>query len=329
MVPHIGVRFNGLPTLAELLFFDKVTVLSSPTTIPEHIQSVVSEMYKVWGVPEDTVTDTLELRRKYDELLSYGLVHNLSTVLDDAGLREFEQKLIDLLSLLLEATEARKKDGRSRRQRHVERFIMKHPELMDLASDDANEHLVYRPLRELIAQKNLCVATSIVDHNRIALSAPAGSPDRFTNAHSMLVVLKQFPVLDPLTVIPALCEIREDEESQRSLRRLRKLMSNLAAEHGNVLEIAEELQELLDQYADFLKRKRITFTKKALGWILSLAPNAAMALWDGTLMEKTAAVLTTCGSVLSLTAEEKKVPGMEAAFILDASNRIQSSIRTP
>jgi uncharacterized protein YceK len=54
-----------------------------------------------------------------------------------------------------------------------------------------------------------------------------------------------------------------------------------------------------------------------------------MALWDGTLMEKTAAVLTTCGSVLSLTAEEKKVPGMEAAFILDASNRIQSSIRTP
>lgn len=139
----------------------------------------------------------------------------------------------------------------------------------------------------------------------------------------LTVVIRQFPHIDDSIPWEDVIQFREDPEHRSKLIALRRWMRDMAVKDGSAVELSEQLEHLLHEYAAYMKLQRMKASvgrlKCTLTAPLEILENLVKFKWK----EIANPLFTLVESHFQLVEAEQKAPGRELSYILGVQKRFR------
>lgn len=136
------------------------------------------------------------------------------------------------------------------------------------------------------------------------------------------IVLKKFPVPSELVPIEDILAFKVDEESVRRRNALISWQNKVSREHYTAREIQEELEQLLAEYTSYMRLLDKRFALGVVETVVRIPLAIAENLAKLRLSEVVEPIFDLMRLSLELTEAERNAPGVEVAYIADASERL-------
>lgn len=317
---QLAIRLCGVPSFAELLYFDEITIL-------------------LHGFADFVLGKTVseEEIARLDYLESYGVVRKLSHFLGKEGadkiyereLLQMGQEALEVIVRLLPETEKIRvpklrsvaeasriiRDLRVRRKPNVRRpdpKLEKSPEYLQ-AWRQIELH-VSGPLRQTISCYPEYEATTI-------FSEASGSSDCQGASPVFQITLNKFPIPVADTPLEKVLEFRSDRAAMDSRRRLQRWMRKISEQNLTPRQIEDEIEELLDQYTEHMKLYRMKYCTTTLHGLFTASLGALENVVRLKFTDAMNAFLTLRANRLALTEAEMNSPGRQVAYIVRAREK--------
>jgi len=318
MSTHIAIRSNGVPTVAEMLYFDKITLVSRPMG-PEQA-AVLRDYYAAKRIPVPNrilvQDDYLEQSACLDYLTDKGVIVDISDFLvsqDILAEYDLEQKRLEtlpdeILRIIYKDQQVPPPDAEGADARKAEaNEIANRLEGIEIAN--RLESILMAPYRRAIEAHPNCHATSVISRFPSPWPNTSGDP-------VLEIVINRLPTPTADTPLEAVIEFRSDPDAMRALRRLRQWMSRIARQGSSAKDIEAELDDLIDRYTEYMNVHKM---KCHLGTLHSLVSVSLDVLENLTRLRFKAAFdafFSLRSQRLALTEAEINAPGREAAYIV-------------
>lgn len=317
MPKQIGVRYSGVPTIGELLYFDEIVVVAKPLSASEFAAAI--EWFKAKGVHGDLPVylekhSPIDLAT-LDRLIEKGVVVDISKFLTrpesvaSYKLAAYDEDdfALQIMKILydpttknegLENTRVSKADHADIVHRVEERMILPHRRAIESWPD--------------------CTPTTIY------FDASYQTTD-YAKGQVLEVILKAIPTPDADTPIEAVLDFRANPDAMISLRRLRRWMSKIATKNMSASEIEDELVELIDNYTEYMNVHRMKYTNSTLHTLVSVSLDVLDNLTRLRFKSVFDSLFALHTQRIALTEAELNAPGREAAYIVHAQQAFQAA----
>jgi hypothetical protein len=318
MNKHIGLRRRGVPTIAEMLYFDTIVIVSRPPG--ENDEAILVQMLAEKKIPIrrpvriGRKAEDLHQRTCIDYLASQGVVADISAFLDARPvLTTFKAEQEQSEALLMEALRVVYSEPEPTANQFETNNAKSAPSVEDIAT--RIDHLVVKPYRQAIQANPDCSVTSI-------LSDHPSAQDNASDDPVLNIVIGRLPIPAPDTPFEAVLEFRSDPEAMRALRRLRHWMAGIARSGLSSQDIEGELNDLLDRYTEYMNLHKLKYYNGTFESLMSVSLDVLENLTR--LKFKTAfdSLFSLRARTLALTEAELKAPGREAAYISRAEDAL-------
>lgn len=345
MPPFIAIAHSRMyrPQKRDALLFDQISLLGFHIALPESLR----------GSPLLPSEDQLRERAELEWLESHGVVREHGSPLiianryPEAAVRCAEETIASffLTSFLLIIRKDHRAVSLFSSRTKIKRQILSqttlpiHPDLdidriahrshlglqailqtpksnLDVVTNNALNESAQRSVR-----MNAVLARLLQGIDATPLgSIPAQSPD--ADDHKMAAVIRvtlaALPVPNDDTPWEQIIDFRQNDEARLSLRRLRHWMRSAATENMSEATLADELQLMLDNYAEHMRLHRMKYHHGVLETIVTAGAEIA----ESILKLKFATLAHQCFSVkadrIKLLEAEMSAPGREVAYIATA-----------
>jgi hypothetical protein len=132
------------------------------------------------------------------------------------------------------------------------------------------------------------------------------------------IVIKQFPIPSDDTPLEAVLDFRSDRAARDALRRLRRWMQKIATKELPANEVADELEEMLDQYTEHMRLHKLKYEIGSIRTLVSIPLGLLEHLTRLRFKSALDALFTLRDQQLALSEAELKAPGRDVAYIVRA-----------
>ncbi len=311
----VGLRLNGSPSIAEILYFDVIAVVSPPRSQGD--ADSIRRYYEEKGhtLPSRIIDPADDSQQQlFRKLRDQGVIAEVSSLLTSQDARDaynvardHNNKIADEIIQIVYGEERPAASSMSSTQNAGKPGVA-------CAVRQQFEDIFMRPYRQMLQANTDCLVTSVVPE-QLGDSLRSGDP-------VLEVVINRFPTPRPDTSFEAVLEFRSDEDAMRALRRLRQWMAKIAKAELTPHEIDAELQDLIDQYTEYMNLHKLKFYHGAFQSLVSISLEVLEHLAKVKLKSALEAVLSFKSRRLALTEAELKAPGREAAYIVQSAERV-------
>jgi hypothetical protein len=289
-VKHLGIRFRGVPTPAELLLFDEIAVYTfgtnsqSNSAQDEAALGYLAERGIVFGAAK--FVENAEAHRAF-KIAHDHVLKGLQSVRD-----------------ILERPSSQPPQpwpSEAERQRATREVL------------DALESFAVLPCRHAVERMPAYRPATIVRSSN-ALPEPEGA------SLVLEVVMRQMPLPDPDTPLEAILDFRADEAAMLALRRLRSWMNGIGRLTLKPYEIEEGLLTLNDQYREHMRLHQMKHHNGVLRTLVTISLDVAEQLAHLKFKAAFEATLVLQQRRLALTEAEMVAPGRDVAYIVRAQD---------
>lgn len=287
---HVGIRYSGLPTTAELLLFDEIAIYTlgasrhSESEQDQASLNYLTEHGVVAGVTK--FVSGAEARRAFN--LAHGQVmdslHQLKAILERPSIQTPQP------------TPREAEKGRT---------------LQEIR--DALESFAVLPCRYAV-ERTAGYRPATIVLSSTALPEPEGT------SLVLEVVMRQMPLPVPDTPLEAILDFRADEAAMLALRRLRNWMNGIACQTLKPHEIEEGILTLNDQYREHMRMHRMKHHNSVLRTLVTIPLDIAEQLAHLKFKAAFEATLALQQRRLALTEAELAAPGRDVAYIVRAQD---------
>ncbi len=326
MHKHIGIRDRGVPTLAELLYFDEVVVASPPSVTLESSMATINHFLKEHGVQTDsaiTLNSTpAEDIARFDALAKHGVIVDIAKYLDKSDAQRSYKSAQDLLNestgkavaVVLTSLIDAEKNKETRHELEKEDADHRDASITEIRRRVRN--LVVLPHRRAIESHPDCIPTTIFADEAALMSSNSDS-------QVLEIVLNTMPTLSADTSIEAVLNFRANSDAMMALRRLRRWMSQVATKKMSASEIEGELVELVDKYTEYMNIHKLKYTTGKLHTLVSVSLDVLDNLARLRFKSVFDSLFALHTQRIALTEAELKAPGREAAYIVHTQQAFQ------
>lgn len=316
MSKQIGIRYTGLPSLPELLYFDEITLVKDPRhNIDPATEQDLANLFKELGIATPPKINHLALNSdqitRLDLLSDHGVIVDVEKYLTHADAkREFEsaRELQALSAVRFFKALQQDEDDQGAAEKAVETERTKAQIITDIRYKI--NHLAILAHRRAIESHQGLQPTSII-------SATEPRADEHLPVVVKLVLnAMPTPVAD--TPLDKSLEFRADSSAMFSLRRLRRWMNEIGVKSQSLNESADELEELIDKYTEYMNFYKMKYEIKPLYSIATTTLDVLENLMNLRLKPAFDALFSFQRQHFALTEAELKAPGREVAYIVRA-----------
>ncbi len=287
---HVGIRYAGLPTAAELLLFDEIA-----------IYCLGSARHKV--SPQDNASIAY--------LANRGIVGNVTKFIQDAEARRVFNLapehimggLGQLIALFQNPSSTPPVPWPSEGEKERKVRVL----------DDALEAFGVLPCRYAVERTPGYQPATIV-------RSSTALPEREGLSSVLEVVMRQLPVPAPETPIEAIVDFRADEDARVALQRLRHWMNTVVRKTTKPHEIEEEILTLNDQYQEHMRLHKMKHQTGVLRTLITVPLDVLEELVPLKFSSALDAALAFRERKLALTEAEMQAPGRNVAYIVRAQD---------
>src|ERR1041385_1032873 len=129
------------------------------------------------------------------------------------------------------------------------------------------------------------------------------------------IILKQMPMPDETTPWEKIIDFRNDEFASRARRRLRRWIRKAAENSASPANIADDLQELIEQYDDHMNVHKIKISRGVLRTVITSIANVAEDLVHLRFSNMVSAFFSATDRKIALLEAELSAPGREVAYL--------------
>lgn len=312
MLKQVGIRYKGVPTLAEMLYFDVIVVPRDPS---QEDKAIYAEYAAERGLPPPDYSRNQDPQAdaQIDYLRNNGVLADISafkTIPDAASIWSSEWTRLTELATRAEDIVFRPQNAEGPRNSSPE--TSSGQEAIQLA--EQIERLLILPYRRTVEANPNCQATTIF---------PGHTAIPCIDAHQRVleVVIKRLPAPTKDTPLEAVIDFRSDAEAMRALRRLRLWMMRIARGDLEPPEIQAELEDLIDQYREHMRLHRLKYDLESVGSFVTVAFDVLENLTRFRFKGAADALFRLKANELALTEAELKAPGRVAAYVAMVEDR--------
>ncbi len=316
MSKQIGIRYTGLPSLPELLYFDEITLVQDPRQkIDQATEQDAANLLKELGITTPPKINHLapssDQITRLDLLSDHGVIVDVAKYLTDADAnREFQSARELQVISTIRFLKALQQDDQGAAEKTVATETTKEQLITDI--QHKINHLLLLAHRRAIESHQGLQPTSII-------SATEPRADEHLPVVVKLVLnAMPTPVAD--TPLDKILEFRADSSAMFSLRRLRRWMNEIGVKSQSPNESADELQELIDKYTEYMNFYKMKHEIKPLYSIATTTLDVLENLMKLRLKPAFDALFSFHTQHFALTEAELKAPGREVAYIVRAQD---------
>jgi hypothetical protein len=139
------------------------------------------------------------------------------------------------------------------------------------------------------------------------------------------IVINKLPIPSETTPWEAILDYRNDPDTQKNLRALRRWVRKLSSENISPVEISDELETLIDEYQNHMKLHKMKANTETLEVILKIP----FEILENLLKIKFSKIPEPFFAIkkrqISLMEAEMNAPGREIAYILKTNEKFSNS----
>ena len=291
-VKHVGIRYEGVPTAAELLLFDEIAVYT-------------------FGTDREYAEED---QAKLAFLAERGVVFGITKFVEDPEAKrifniahEHVMRGLENIKAILERPPSEPPQpwpSEAEKERRKRELV------------DAIESFAVLPCRHAVERTPGYRPATIVRSSN-ALPEPEGG------SLVVEVVMRQMPMPDPDTPLEAILDFRADEAAVLALRQLRAWMNGIARQELKAHEIEEGILTLNDQYREHMRLHHMKHHTGVLRTLVTIPLDIAEQIAHLRFRAAFEATLVLQQRRLALTEAELAAPGRDVAYIVRAQDEFR------